>query len=92
MKTFKDFNEGILDMLTKKGREKRKGEKAERQAKEKTQKSKESEIKRMDDLGMKGSGQHTLSPEEKGELAKLKSKHADLIKKRQEKHRSQGPR
>ena len=92
MKTFKDFNEGILDMLTKKGREKRKGEKSERQAKEKTQKSKESEIKRMDDLGMKGSGQQTLSPEEKGELAKLKSKHADLVKKRQEKHRSQGPR
>ena len=46
----------------------------------------------MDDLGMKGSGQQTLSPEEKGELAKLKSKHADLVKKRQEKHRSQGPR
>ena len=92
MKTFKDFSEGILDLLTKKGREKH--AKARDAAKEvrKTQKSKESEIKRMDDLGMKGSGQHTLSPEEKGELAKLKSKHADLVKKRQEKHRSQGPR
>ena len=92
MKTFKDFNEGIMDILTKKGRDKIKGEKSERQAKEKTQKSKEASIKRMDDLGMKGSGQHTLSPEEKGELAKLKSKHADVVKKREEKHRSQGPR
>ncbi len=92
MKTFIEFNEGILDILTKKGREKRKGEKAERQAKEKTQKSKEASIKRMDDLGMKGAGQHSLSPDEKSELAKLKSKHADVVKKRQEKHRSQGPR
>ena len=92
MKTFKDFNEGILDILTKKGREKRKGEKVERQAKQKAQKSKESEIKLMDDLGMKGSGQHTLSPDEKKELAGLKSKHADLVKKRQEKARSHGPR
>ena len=92
MKTFKDFNEGIMDILTKKGREKRKGEKAERQAKEKTQKSKEASIKRMDDLGMKGAGQHSLSPDEKKELAGLKSKHADLVKKRSEKARSKGPR
>ena len=92
MKTFKDFNEGIMDILTKKGREKRKGEKAERQSKEKTQKSKEASIKRMDDLGMKGAGQHSLSPDEKKELAGLKSKHADLVKKRQEKARSHGPR
>ena len=40
MKTFKDFNEGIMDILTKKGREKRKGEKAERQSKEKAQNQK----------------------------------------------------
>ena len=92
MKTFIEFSEGILDILTKKGREKRKGEKAERQAKEKTQKSRESSIKRMDDLGMKGAGQHSLSPDEKKELAGLKSKHADLVKKRQEKARSRGPR
>ena len=92
MKTFNEFNEGILDILTKKGREKRKGEKAERQAKEKTQKSKETSIKRMDDLGMKGAGQHSLSPDEKKELAGLKSKHADLVKKRSEKARSKGPR
>ena len=92
MKTFIEFNEGILDILTKKGREKRKGEKAERQAKEKTQKSKEASIKRMDDLGMKGAGQHSLSPDEKKELSGLKSKHADLVKKRSEKARSRGPR
>ena len=46
----------------------------------------------MDDLGMKGAGQHSLSPDEKKELAGLKSKHTDLIKKRAEKARSKGPR
>tara|TARA_Y100000310_G_C20229903_1_gene599747 strand:- start:111 stop:389 length:279 start_codon:yes stop_codon:yes gene_type:complete len=92
MKTYTDFNEGILDMLTKKGREKRKGEKSEKQAKEKTEKSKQSEIKRMDNLDMKSAGRGYFSPEDKAELAKLKTKHADLIKKRQEKHRSSGPR
>ena len=99
MKTFIEFNEGILDILTKKGREKRQAKK-DRQAKvtrrlagvRKTQKSREGEIKRMDDLGMKGAGQHSLSPDEKKELAGLKSKHADLVKKRSEKARSKGPR
>ena len=30
MKTFKNFNEGVLDLLTKKGREKRAGERDEK--------------------------------------------------------------
>ena len=99
MKTFNEFNEGILDILTKKGREKRQAKK-DKQAKvtrrlagvRNTQKSREASVKRMDDLGMKGAGQHSLSPDEKKELAGLKSKHADLVKKRQEKARSHGPR
>ena len=41
---------------------------------------------------MKGAGQHSLSPDEKKELSGLKSKHADLVKKRSEKARSRGPR
>ena len=99
MKTFIEFNEGVLDILTKKGREKRQAKK-DRQAKvtrrlagvRKPQKSREGEVKRMDDLGMKGAGQHSLSPDEKKELAGLKSKHAELVKKRAEKARSKGPR
>ena len=92
MKTFIEFNEGIIDILTKKGREKQAKVKRRLAGVRKTQKSRESSVKRMDDLGMKGSGQHTLSPDEKKELAGLKSKHADVVKKRQEKHRSSGPR
>ena len=52
----------------------------------------DSEIKRMDNLGMKGSGQHTLSPDEKSELSRLRSKYSDLVKRRAEKTRSRGPR
>ena len=36
----------------------------------------------MDDLEMKGAGQRSLSSDEKAELGKLKSKYADLRKKR----------
>ena len=41
---------------------------------------------------MKGSGQHTLSPDEKSELSRLRSKYSDLVKRRAEKARSRGPR
>ena len=92
MQTFQEFNEGILDLLTKKGREKRGAEKAEKQEKEKKSEEEKAEIKKMDNLSMKGSGQHTLSPDEKSELSKLRSKYKDLIKKREEKHRSKGPK
>ena len=46
----------------------------------------------MDDLGMKGAGQRTLSSDEKSELSRLRSKYSDLVKRRAEKHRSKGPR
>ena len=92
MQSFQEFNEGILDLLTKKGREKRGVEKAEKQEKEKKSEEEKAEIKKMDNLSMKGSGQHTLSPDEKSELSKLRTKYKDLIKKREEKHRSKGPK
>ena len=84
--------EGFLDVFSKKGREKRAKEKGEKQARDAKSEKEKSEIKRMDDLGMKGSGQRTLSPDEKSELSRLRSKYSDLVKKRQEKHRSSGPR
>ena len=80
MQTFQEFNEGILDLLTKKGREKRGVEKAEKQEKEKKSEEEKAEIKKMDNLSMKGSGQHTLSPDEKSELSKLRSKYKILSK------------
>ena len=84
--------EGFLDVFSKKGREKRAKEKGEKQAKDAKSEKEKAEIKRMDNLGMKGSGQHTLSPDEKSELSRLKSKYSDLVKKRAEKARSRGPR
>jgi len=84
--------EGFFDRFTKKGKEKRAKEKGEKQARDAKSEKEKSEIKRMDDLGMKGSGQRTLSPDEKSELSRLRSKYSDLVKKRQEKHRSSGPR
>ena len=84
--------EGFLDVFSKKGREKRAKEKGEKQEKEKKSEKEKAEIKRMDNLSMKGSGQHSLSPEEKSELSRLRSKYKDVIKRREEKHRSSGPR
>ena len=84
--------EGFLDVFSKKGREKRAKEKGERQAKEKKSEEEKAEIKKMDNLSMKGSGQHTLSPDEKSELSGLRSKYKDVVKRREEKHRSSGPR
>ena len=81
-----------MDLLTKKGREKRGVEKAEKQEKEKKSEEEKAEIKKMDNLSMKGSGQHTLSPDEKSELSRLRSKYSDVVKSREENHRSKGPR
>jgi len=92
MKTYTEFREGFLDLFSKKGREKQAKEKGERQEKEKKSEKEKAEIKRMDNLGMKGSGQHTLSPDEKSELSRLRSKYSDVVKRREEKHRSKGPR
>ena len=84
--------EGILDLLTKKGRDKQAKVSRRLAGVRKVQGSREDEIKRMDRLQTKGAGQHTLSPDEKSELSRLRSKYSDLVKKRQEKHRSSGPR
>ena len=84
--------EGFLDRFSKKGKEKRAKEKGEKQAKDEKSEKEKAEIKRMDNLGMKGSGQHTLSPDEKSELSRLRSKYSDLVKRREEKHRGSGHR
>ena len=84
MKTFTEFNEGVLDFLSKDKREKRKKVKARAQNISNIKKSKEQEIKRMDALAQKFASPRGGSDEEKKELAKLKSKYSDLIKKRQD--------
>ena len=84
--------EGFLDVFSKKGREKRAKEKGEKRAKDEKSEKEKAEIKKMDNLSMKGSGQHTLSPDEKSELSALRSKYSDVVKRREEKHRSSGPR
>ena len=84
--------EGFLDRFSKKGKEKRAKEKGEKQARDEKSEKEKAEIKRMDNLGMKGSGQHTLSPDEKSELSRLRSKYSDLVKRREEKHRGSGHR
>ena len=84
--------EGFFDRFTKKGKEKRAKEKGEKQARDAKSEKEKAEIKRMDNLGMKGSGQHTLSPDEKSELSRLRSKYSDVVKRREEKARSRGPR
>jgi len=84
--------EGFLDVFSKKGREKRAKEKGEKQEKEKKSEEEKAEIKKMDNLQSKGAGQHTLSPDEKSELSGLRSKYKDVVKRREEKHRSSGPR
>ena len=84
--------EGFLDVFSKKGREKRAKEKGEKQEKDKKSEKEKAEIKRMDDLQSKGAGQHTLSPDEKSELSGLRSRYSDVVKRREEKHRSSGPR
>ena len=84
--------EGFLDVFSKKGREKRAKEKGEKRAKDEKSEKEKAEIKKMDNLSMKGSGQHSLSPDEKSELSRLRSKYSDVVKRREEKHRSSGPR
>ena len=84
--------EGFFDRFTKKGKEKRAKEKGEKQARDAKSEKEKAEIKRMDTLQSKGAGQHTLSPDEKSELSRLRSKYSDLVKRREEKARSRGPR
>ena len=84
--------EGFLDVFSKKGREKRAKEKGEKRAKDEKSEKEKAEIKKMDNLQSKGAGQHSLSPDEKSELSRLRSKYSDVVKRREEKHRSSGPR
>ena len=84
MKTFIEYNEGVLDFLSKDKREKRKKVKARAQNIANIKKSKEQEIQRMDRLAQKFASPRGGSDEEKKELAKLRSKHSDFIKKRQD--------
>ena len=46
----------------------------------------------MDRLQTKGAGQHTLSPDEKSELNRLRSKYKDVVKKREDKNRKSMPK
>ena len=87
-----EVEEGILDLLTKKGRDKQAKVSRRLAGVRKVQGSREDEIKRMDRLQTKGAGQHTLSPDEKSELSRLRSKYRDVVKKREEKSRKSMPK
>ncbi len=87
-----EVEEGILDLLTKKGREKQAKVSKRLAGVRKVQKGREDEISRMDRLQTKGAGQHSLSPDEKTELSRLRSKYRDVVKKREDKNRKSMPR
>ena len=84
--------EGILDLLTKKGRDKQAKVSRRLAGVRKVQRSREDEISRMDRLQTKGAGQNTLSPDEKSELSRLRSKYRDVVKKREDKSRKSMPK
>ena len=87
-----DVEEGLLDLLTKKGREKQAKVSRRLAGVRKVQKGREDEIRRMDRLQTKGAGQHSLSPDEKSELSRLRSKYRDVVKKREDKNRKSMPK
>ena len=87
-----EVEEGILDLLTKKGRDKQAKVSRRLAGVRKVQGSREDEIKRMDRLQTKGAGQHSLSPDEKSELSRLRSKYRDVVKKREDKNRKSMPK
>ena len=87
-----EVEEGVLDLLTKKGREKQAKVSRRLAGVRKVQKGREDEISRMDRLQTKGAGQHTLSPDEKSELSRLRSKYRDVVKKREDKNRKSMPK
>ena len=84
--------EGILDLLTKKGRDKQAKVSRRLAGVRKVQKGREAEIERMNRLQSKGAGQHSLSPDEKSELSRLRSKYRDVVKKREDKNRKSMPK
>ena len=87
-----EVEEGVLDLLTKKGREKQAKVSRRLAGVRKVRKSREDEISRMDRLQTKGAGQNTLSPDEKSELSRLRSKYRDVVKKREDKNRKSMPK
>ena len=87
-----EVEEGILDLLTKKGRDKQAKVSRRLAGVRKVQRSREDEISRMDRLQTKGAGQHSLSPDEKSELSRLRSKYRDVVKKREDKNRKSMPK
>ena len=87
-----EVEEGILDLLTKKGRDKQAKVSRRLAGVRKVQKSREDEISRMNRLQTKGAGQHSLSPDEKSELNRLRSKYKDVVKKREDKNRKSMPK
>ena len=87
-----EVEEGVLDLLTKKGREKQAKVSRRLAGVRKVQKSREDEISRMNRLQTKGAGQHSLSPDEKSELSRLRSKYRDVVKKREDKNRKSMPK
>ena len=87
-----EVEEGILDLLTKKGRDKQAKVSKRLAGVRKVQRSREDEISRMDRLQTKGAGQHSLSPDEKSELDRLRSKYRDVVKKREDKNRKSMPK
>ena len=87
-----EVEEGLLDLLTKKGREKQAKVSRRLAGVRKVRKSREDEIRRMDRLQIKGAGQNILSPDEKSELSRLRSKYRDVVKKREDKSRKSMPK
>ena len=87
-----EVEEGVLDLLTKKGREKQAKVSRRLAGVRKVQKGREDEISRMNRLQTKGAGQNTLSPDEKSELSRLRSKYRDVVKKREDKSRKSMPK
>ena len=87
-----EVEEGILDLLTKKGRDKQAKVSRRLAGVRKVQRSREDEISRMDRLQTKGAGQNILSPDEKSELSRLRSKYRDVVKKREDKSRKSMPK
>ncbi len=78
--------------LLKKGRDKQAKVSRRLAGVRKVQKSREDEISRMNRLQTKGAGQHSLSPDEKSELSRLRSKYRDVVKKREDKNRKSMPK
>ena len=87
-----EVEEGILDLLTKKGRDKQAKVSRRLAGVRKVQKGREAEIERMNRLQTKGAGQHSLSPDEKSELNRLRSKYRDVVKNREDKNRKSMPK